>query len=73
MVDPRKNLARMVVARFGGIRPMARLLAIAPSTVQGWCDSRWIPAHRQAEVLAAARREGIALTADEMIGLEEVA
>ena len=56
-----------IVARFGGVRPMARALSaalgrtVAPTTVQGWLARGRIPASRQGDVLAAARARGIAL------------
>ena len=41
---------------------MAAILNIPPSTVQSWKYAGVIPARRQAEVLDAARREGVVLT-----------
>jgi hypothetical protein len=54
--------AERVIAKFGGIRPMAAKLAIAVTTVQGWKERGTIPPRRQAEILAAAQAAGIGLT-----------
>jgi hydroxyethylthiazole kinase-like uncharacterized protein yjeF len=65
---PRDPISQKIVARFGGIRPMARALStatgrkVAPTTVQGWLDRGRVPATRQGDVLAAAAAAGIALT-----------
>jgi NAD(P)H-hydrate epimerase len=56
-----------IIQRFGGIRPMARILTraagrrVPPTTVQGWAQRGIIPASRQGDVLAAAKAEGLAL------------
>lgn len=48
--------------KFGGIRPMARALRHkSHTTVQDWWENGVIPAHRYKEVLAAAKREKIAI------------
>ncbi len=49
---------QQVIARFGGIRPMASKLGVAVSTVQGWRERGAIPARHHARVLEAARTEG---------------
>ena len=55
--------ARIIVARFGGIRSLARVLGHRnPTTVQGWVVRGYIPARRQQEVLVAARTAGVALS-----------
>ncbi len=59
--------AARIIARFGGVRPMARILSeqtgrrVPPTTVQGWAQRGLIPAARQADVLAAAKARDIAL------------
>ncbi|MFQ5985225.1 MAG: mitofilin family membrane protein [Alphaproteobacteria bacterium] len=50
-----------VVARFGGIRPMAAKLGVPVTTVQGWNERGSIPSARRRQVLAAAARHGISL------------
>ncbi len=54
--------ARSIIALFGGTRPMAATMGLPPSTVQGWKRGGYIPAQRQEQVLAAARRLGLHLT-----------
>ncbi len=58
--------AERIIARFGGIRPMAAKLGIAVTTVQGWKERGTIPPARHAQILAAAEAEGLALSADEL-------
>ncbi len=53
------TLGQKVIARFGGIRPMAGKLGVAVSTVQGWRERGAIPPRQHARVMAAARSEGI--------------
>lgn len=59
--------ARHVFDRFGGTRPMARLLGASPSTVQSWKASGRIPAGKQPLVLETAERAGIEITAEDVI------
>ena len=55
--------AEKIIERFGGIAALARALGHKqPSTVQGWKERGFIPARRQALVLAAARDQYIELT-----------
>jgi len=63
---PRQGPAPEVIARFGGIRPMAAKLGIAVTTVQGWKERGVIPEARHEQVLAAAREHDIALTEEEI-------
>jgi hypothetical protein len=53
--------------RFGGIRPMAEAVGEAPSTVQSWKNVGRIPATKQPDVLAAAERCGIIVTAEDVV------
>ncbi len=53
--------ASEVIARFGGIRPMASKMGISFSTVQGWKERNQIPANRHAEIQALADKLGISL------------
>lgn len=59
--------ADRVIAKFGGIRPMAEKLStpdtpVAHTTVQRWKETGFIPAKRQPFVLEKAREHGIPLT-----------
>jgi hypothetical protein len=60
------NEAERIIARFGGIRPMAAKLGIAVTTVQGWKERGTIPQPRHAQILAAAEAEGISLDPAEL-------
>jgi DNA-binding transcriptional regulator YdaS (Cro superfamily) len=62
------NAAEHIIDRLGGTRRAAVLLSVAPSTVQSWKNAGFIPARRQAEIIEIANRNGIFLTADEMVG-----
>lgn len=42
---------KIIIERFGGVRPLARRLQVAPSTVQHWKDVDQIPASHQQTVL----------------------
>ncbi len=53
--------------RFGGTRPMARALRMAPSTVDGWKQSRRIPAEHQPHVLRKATELEIDVSAEDVI------
>ena len=66
--------ADIVIARFEGVRPLARLLGKDPSTIHRWkmpaskggLDGR-VPSSVQVRLLDLAREGGIALTAEELI------
>jgi hypothetical protein len=51
--------SQKVIARFGGIRPMAATLAVAVSTVQGWRERGAIPLRHHDRVMEAARAAGM--------------
>ena len=53
--------AAHVIRCFGGIRPMATLLGVAVSTVQGWKERGAIPQNRHQAILEAAERHGVDL------------
>lgn len=55
------NPARAIIARFGGVRALARLLDLPSTTVQGWFERGVIPARRQTDLLTAAGRAEIGL------------
>ncbi|MGH6946011.1 MAG: uroporphyrinogen-III synthase [Kiloniellales bacterium] len=61
-----ESAAEALIARFGGIRPMATKLGVAVSTVQGWKERRSIPAARVEQIRVAASDNGIALDLDEL-------
>jgi len=48
--------------KFGGLRPMARMIGKAPSTVQTWSESGFIPSKHHDGILRIARENGIRLT-----------
>lgn len=54
--------ARDVIDRFGGIRPAAKAIGVAFTTVQGWKERDHIPEHRWTELRAAAAEQGIDLS-----------
>ncbi|HEY7609289.1 MAG TPA: uroporphyrinogen-III synthase, partial [Alphaproteobacteria bacterium] len=56
--------AERIIAAFGGIRPMAKALGIAVTTVQGWKERGAIPLKRMAEIREHAARAGIDLDAE---------
>ena len=56
------NQAERIIERFGGLSALARTLGHKhATTVQGWKERGYVPARQQAEVLEAAKREGIDL------------
>src|SRR5262249_56165873 len=69
--ESRGREAERIIAAFGGIRPMAKTLGIAVTTVQGWKERGAIPLKRMAEIREQAARAGIdidAAIAEEGIG-----
>ncbi|MGE0254581.1 MAG: carph-isopro domain-containing protein [Alphaproteobacteria bacterium] len=56
--------AAALIARFGGVRPMAGRLGVPVSTVQGWKQRDAIPLARREQIRAAAAEHGIDLDAD---------
>lgn len=56
----RQNVER-IIAKFGSQQRVAELLGIWQTAVSGWVRRGAIPARRQEELLAIARREGIPL------------
>lgn len=60
-----------VFQKFDGIRPMAAKLGdVPPSTVKSWHAKGQIPAWRHASILAAAKKHGIPLSADELVNIQ---
>lgn len=54
--------ATEIIERFGGIRPMAKKMSVAVTTVQGWKKRDIIPANRRSAVLEAAENNEIDLS-----------
>ena len=52
MSDSIPNDAGRVIEAFGGIRPMAKKLGVAVTTVQGWKERNAIPIRRLDELRA---------------------
>lgn len=50
-----------IIERFGGIRPMAKKMDVAVTTVQGWKKRDVIPAGRRADVIKSAQEHDIEL------------
>ena len=71
MTDPILDSAEDIIAAFGGIRPMAKKLGVAVTTIQGWKARGAIPLARLEEIRAAAAREGIDLSASAPIDFGE--
>ncbi|MEZ5814355.1 MAG: hypothetical protein R3E13_06500 [Alphaproteobacteria bacterium] len=58
---PIKN-ASEIIERFGGIRPLAKKIDVAVTTVQGWKKRDVIPAARRSVILEAAKTYNIDLS-----------
>ena len=63
----------LVVQVFGGVRKLARLLEIDPSTVSRWQTTGRVPSGMQREVLQLAWDEGLDLTAHDIVWGREAA
>lgn len=57
-----RNTVEHVIRKFGSQQRVAELLGIWQTAVSGWVRRGAIPTRRQEELLALARREGIALS-----------
>lgn len=58
--QPLEN-AGEIIERFGGIRPMAKKIDVAVTTIQGWKKRDVIPAARRDDVMKAAQRYNVNL------------
>lgn len=66
--------ADIVISRFGGVRPLARLLGKDPSTIHRWrqpsskggLDGR-VPSAVQVQLLDLAKAQGVELTPAELV------
>jgi hypothetical protein len=72
-MDTNTNIAARVIAKFGGIRPMARLIKRPPSTVQSWEISGFIPARQQSHILQVAAASGIGVTPSDFFDVSPAA
>jgi predicted nucleic acid-binding Zn-ribbon protein len=61
MTDDNPMDAERLIAAFGGIRPMAKKIGVAVTTVQGWKERGNIPMAHLPKIRAAAAEEGIDL------------
>ncbi|MGZ6195476.1 MAG: carph-isopro domain-containing protein [Candidatus Binataceae bacterium] len=60
-----------IIARFGGVRPLAEALGHAhPTTVQAWKRRKVIPVRQIPAVIAAAAARGLALTPEDFFVAE---
>ncbi|MGP1394800.1 MAG: uroporphyrinogen-III synthase [Inquilinaceae bacterium] len=72
--DPtaRESAAARIIARFGGIRPMATKLGAPVTTVQGWKKRGSIPAGRHAEIRTAAQAHGVVIDETELLAADSL-
>lgn len=63
MADPKK-----LVARFGTQAQLAREVGVGRSTVWMWLHRGRIPSRHWPAIAAAARRQGITLTMEDLVG-----
>lgn len=63
--------AEEVIERFGGIRPMAKKIDVAVTTVQGWKKRGVIPANRREVIIEAAQTHGVELPESLQENLEQ--
>jgi hypothetical protein len=55
------DTAAYIISKFGGVRPLARLLKYPPSTVQNWETRNNIPSRQQQAILKAAIANNVPL------------
>lgn len=63
----------LVVQAFGGVRKLARLLGVDPSTISRWSSTGRVPSGMQRQVLQLAWDTGVDLTAHDIVWGREVA
>lgn len=56
-----------IISKFGGARPLARLLGYPPTTVQNWEIRQSIPTKHQAIILNAAKKSGVDIKPEHLI------
>src|SRR5919206_2465326 len=66
-----KDSVEHIIRKFGSQQRVAELLGIWQTAVSGWVRRGAIPARRQEELLAAAKREGIDLSPADFFGEAE--
>ena len=59
--DTKQSPVQEVILAFGGLRPLAKALGVAVSTVQGWKERDSIPAARHEDILKAAAEQSLVL------------
>lgn len=66
--------AELIISKFGGIAPMARILGHKnASTVQGWRERGTIPPRQHQAIWEAAKANGISLDLSEFAAVETAA
>jgi DNA-binding phage protein len=63
------NPASTIVARFGGASEVARIAGVHRTRVYTWLRNGRVPQSHQLKFLQEAKRLGVSLTAEELIGL----
>lgn len=64
------NPVELLIERFGGPAALAKAGDVEPNTVTGWRKRGFVPARRQPIIFREARKQGIQLTAEELIGID---
>jgi hypothetical protein len=59
-----------IISKFGGTRPLAKLLGCPATTVQNWIDRRNIPSKRVASIVQAAIESGVELALTDFFPVE---
>lgn len=57
--------AESIINLLGGVRKASEIVGAPLTTVQSWRDGGYIPARRQAGLMAAARKAGIEIKPDD--------
>jgi hypothetical protein len=61
---------RDLIMRFGGIRPLARLLKCPASSVQNWITRKRIPFSKLQKILQLAISHKIGVTAEDILAMK---